>query len=123
MLCADHLRPAAIAAGVLKKERHVRFGFHSMRHSLASFLVSRGENPTVVQKLLRHSNVSTTLGIYSHAPNEARLNAQSDIIAAFFAPISLQKEEEGVGKGVQAICADLPTLPLSDSKHGGQGRD
>ena len=30
------------------------------------------------QKLMRHSNVSTTLWIYSHAPNEARLNAQSE---------------------------------------------
>ena len=49
MLCSDHLRPAAIAAGVLKEDQDVRFGFHTMRHSLASFLVGRGENPTVVQ--------------------------------------------------------------------------
>lgn len=43
MLCSDHLRPAAIAAGVLKKDQDVRFGYHTMRHSLASFLVGRGE--------------------------------------------------------------------------------
>ena len=67
MLCSDHLRAAAIAAVVLKKDQDFRFGYHTMRHSLASFLVGRGENPTVVQRLLRHSNVATTLGLYSHA--------------------------------------------------------
>ncbi len=64
--------------------------------------------PTVVQKLLRHSNVTTTLGLYSHAPSQDRLTAQSDMIAAFFAPISLPKKEEGVGEGVTGISANLP---------------
>jgi integrase len=99
MLCSDHLRPAAIAAGVLEEDQDVRFGFHTMRHSLASFLVGRGENPTVVQKLLRHSNVTTTLGLYSRAPNQDRLTAQDDKMAAFFAPILEQKAERGSEKG------------------------
>ena len=33
MLCRDHLRPAAIKAGV-KLEKGQRFGFHNLRHSL-----------------------------------------------------------------------------------------
>jgi len=41
MLVEHHLRPAAVRAGVLKKEdEKVRFGFHNLRHSLASFLVA-----------------------------------------------------------------------------------
>ena len=40
MLCVDYLRPAAIKAGV-KLENGQRFGFHNLRHSLASFLVTR----------------------------------------------------------------------------------
>jgi hypothetical protein len=37
---------------------------------------SRGENPTVVQKTLRHANVTTTLGLYSHVAGDDRLTAQ-----------------------------------------------
>ncbi|MGC1450210.1 MAG: site-specific integrase [Candidatus Sulfotelmatobacter sp.] len=42
MLVEDHLRPAAVKAGVLKEGEKVRFGFHNLRHSLASFLVRKG---------------------------------------------------------------------------------
>jgi integrase len=76
MLVADYLRPIAIELGILKEGEKTRFGFHTLRHSLASFMVSRGENPTTVQKTLRHSNVNTTLGLYSHAAGTDRLNAQ-----------------------------------------------
>lgn len=99
MLCSDHLRPAAVAAGVLKEDEDVRFGFHTVRHSLASFLVGRGENPTVVRKLLRHSSVTTTLGLYSHAPNQDKSTAQGDMMAAFFAPVLAQQLERGSEKG------------------------
>jgi integrase len=42
MLVEDHLRPAAVA-DVLKEGEKVRFGFHNLRHSLASFLVRKGK--------------------------------------------------------------------------------
>jgi integrase len=32
-----------------------RFGFHNLRHSIASFLVSIKTDPKTVQTLLRHS--------------------------------------------------------------------
>jgi integrase len=76
MLVADYLRPIAVKVGVLKDGEKTRFGFHTLRHSLASFLVGQGENPTVVQKTLRHSNVTTTLGLYSHVAGEDRLTVQ-----------------------------------------------
>lgn len=48
MLVEDHLRPAALAAGVLKEGEKVRFGFHNLRHSLASFLVrTKTDLPTI----------------------------------------------------------------------------
>jgi integrase len=42
MLVEDYLRPAAVKVGVLKEGEKVRFGFHNLRHSLASFLVRKG---------------------------------------------------------------------------------
>ncbi len=35
-----------------------RFGFHTLRHGLASFLVRTRTDPKTVQTLLRHSNVA-----------------------------------------------------------------
>lgn len=40
--------------------------FHDLRHSTASILLSMGVNPKVIQELLGHSEMSITLGTYSH---------------------------------------------------------
>jgi integrase len=82
MLVEDYLRPAAVKAGVLKEGERVRFGFHNLRHSLASFLVRKGTDAKTVQAMLRHSDVTTTLGIYAHSMSEDRLAAQDDMLAA-----------------------------------------
>jgi len=69
-------------AGVLKEGEKVRFGFHILRHSLASFLVRKGTDVKTVQKMLRHCDVTTTLGIYAHSMCGDRLAAQDEIQAA-----------------------------------------
>jgi integrase len=66
ILAADHLRPSAIAAGVVLKPGQ-RFGFHNLRHSLATFLINKENDTKTMQGLLRHANVSTTLGLYAKA--------------------------------------------------------
>jgi integrase len=73
---------AAVKAGVLREGEKVRFGFHNLRHSLASFLVRKGTDAKTVQAMLRHSDVTTTLGIYAHSMSEDRLAAQDDMLAA-----------------------------------------
>ena len=70
MLVEDHLRPAAVAAGVLTEDDPRRFGFHNLRHSLASFLVRSKTDPKTVQAILRHSDVKTTLQHYAHSVSE-----------------------------------------------------
>jgi integrase len=86
MLVEDYLRPAAVKAGVLKEGEKVRFGFHNLRHSLASFLVRKGTDVKTVQTMLRHSDIATTLGIYAHSMSEDRLAAQDDMLAAMMTP-------------------------------------
>ncbi len=71
MLVEDHLGPAAVKAGILSShpDNHGRlvdddprrFGFHNLRHSLASFLIRIRTDPKTVQTLLRHSDVKLTL--------------------------------------------------------------
>ena len=43
---------------------HIRF--HDLRHSTATFLLSMGVHPKVVQEILGHSRISMTLDTYSH---------------------------------------------------------
>ena len=51
MLASDHLRPAAIAAGV-KIAGGQRFGFHNLRHRLGTLLVTKAKtDPKTVQAL------------------------------------------------------------------------
>ncbi len=86
MLVSDHLRPAAVAAGVLIENDPRRFGFHNLRHSLASFLVRSKTDPKTVQALLRHSDVKTTLQLYAHSVSEDRLAAQGQMLDAMLQP-------------------------------------
>ena len=48
--------------------------FHTLRHSFASNLVQKNVNIYTVQKLLGHSNISTTQ-IYSHLNQDNLINA------------------------------------------------
>jgi integrase len=81
ILAADHLRPAAIAAGVVLKPGQ-RFGFHNLRHSLATFLLNKESDTKTVQGLLRHANVSTTLGLYAQSVNSSMVEAQESMLKA-----------------------------------------
>jgi integrase len=78
---AKKIRPAARRAGV-RLEPDQRFGFHNFRHSLATFLISRGQNIKTVQELMRHSKVTTTLQLYSQAIDAVKLEAQQQIALA-----------------------------------------
>jgi integrase len=89
MLVSDHLRPAAVKAGVIAEDWDGRFGFHNLRHSLASYLVRTKTDPKTVQALLRHSDVKTTLQLYSHSVSEDRMTAQGAMLQAIL----------GVGNG------------------------
>ncbi len=59
-----------------------RFGFHNLRHSLASFLVRSKTDPKTVQALLRHSDVKTTLQLYAHSISADRMTAQGEVLQA-----------------------------------------
>ena len=89
-LVEDYIRPAAIAAGVIRVENGVmydrygevvkRFGFHNLgRHSLAAFLMDEQENPAVVQAVMRHAKMDMTL-YYSHSRRKAKRAAQEKVL-------------------------------------------
>jgi integrase len=79
-MVADHLRPAAVAAGVLEPGQKIRFGFHNFRHSLASQLARMKVEPKVVQEMLRHSDLKTTFKFYVQAHDDDKLEAQGSFL-------------------------------------------
>ncbi len=82
MIVADHLRPAALKAGVTLKPGQ-RFGFHNLRHSLSSLLIT-GQKSDVrtTQDILRHSSSATTLDLYTQSPMAQRIAAQESVLKA-----------------------------------------
>ena len=104
MLIEDYLRPAAAKAGILSSHRDDcgrlveddprRFGFHNLRHSLASFLVRIRTDPKTVQTLLRHSDVKLTLQFYSHAVSQDRMAAAGEMLIAI---LSHGADQSGLG--------------------------
>ena len=58
-------------------ETVTRFGFHSLRHGLATWLAEQGTDPVVIQRMLRHSSKDMTMH-YVHAKER---EAQEQYIA------------------------------------------
>jgi len=57
-----YLRPAARELGV-----ETRFGWHTFRHTYSTLLRSVGTEFKVMQELLRHSTIRSTLDVYTQA--------------------------------------------------------
>lgn len=66
------------------------YGVHQYRHLNASLLICTGADPTTVSHTLGHSQVSTTLNIYSHAFACAQAKASEAVGAALMQKISAQ---------------------------------
>ena len=70
-----YLRPAAVTAEIIKADASVRFGWHNLRHSLATFFGSQEIPVQVIQKMLRHKKSEMTLH-YVHGVNKQHMDAQ-----------------------------------------------
>ena len=77
----QYLRPAAVAAGALAKDDRSRFGWHNLRHSLATFFGSNEIPLSTIQSMLRHAKPATTAR-YIHAVNSKQVEAQGKYLEA-----------------------------------------
>ena len=80
MIATDYVRPAAIKAEVITEDCS-RFGLHSLRHGLATWLADNGTDPVVIQRMLRWSSI-TMLQRYAHVSKKAR-QAQGEFLEQF----------------------------------------
>ena len=74
---STHKRSATLLAGTLRRyygtpalkrvgvTKHV--SYHTFRHTFVTLLNANGENPKVVQELLRHASLKVTTDVYMQA--------------------------------------------------------
>jgi site-specific recombinase XerD len=67
------------APGITKK-----VGWHTFRHTYSTLLSECGNDVKVVQELMRHAKLSTTMEIYTHARMEKKREAQSKVVDILF---------------------------------------
>src|SRR6516164_2635762 len=74
-LCRYYAKPALKRAGIVK---HV--SYHTFRHTFGTLLNANGENPKVVQELLRHASLKVTTDVYMQAVGPQKREAQSNLV-------------------------------------------
>ena len=70
-----YIKPAAKKMGLTK-----RIGWHKFRHTFGTILNANGENPKVIQELLRHANLRVTMDTYVQAMSDEKRKAQSKVV-------------------------------------------
>jgi len=69
-----HIKPVAANLGIPLK------GWHTLRHSYTTLLRQNGNNPKVVQDLLRHATYSITANIYDAAVSDEKREAHRGVL-------------------------------------------
>ena len=57
---------------------------HTFRHTYSTLLHANGEDPKVVQELLRHSSIKVTMDVYTQAVTPAKHAAQAAVMSLVF---------------------------------------
>jgi integrase len=78
----DVLYPTLDRLGIARSRRAA--GFHTFRHSAATIVNQKTGNLKLVQKLLGHSNLSTTADVYTHTSADADRSAALALEQAIF---------------------------------------
>lgn len=65
-------------------------GWHTFRHTYRAHLDETGAPIGVQQKLMRHSNVATTMNVYGNATSKAKQEANSKVVQMVIAPNMLE---------------------------------
>ena len=68
---------------VLEKNGLRKIRFHDLRHSCASLLHANGVSMKEIQVWLGHSDISTTMNIYTHLDVDSKVASANAIIGIF----------------------------------------
>lgn len=101
ILFRRHIRPVIERVSGLKSSKHAPIGWHTFRRSLATLLISNGENIKVVQGQLRHTTPKVTLELYAQAVSADQHKAHAKVVEMVLPP-GLPERLEGAATAVTA---------------------
>ncbi len=87
----NYVRPVAATLNIQK-----RIGWHTFRHTYSTLPRSVGAEFKVMQELMRHSTLRTTMDVYTQAVAPAKHAAQAAVLALFF-PMNDADDDSIVG--------------------------
>jgi len=70
-----YIKRAADKIGLQK-----RIGWHTFRHTFGTILNANGENPKIIQELLRHANLKVTMDTCVQAVTDEKREAQNKVV-------------------------------------------
>lgn len=119
---AKFILPRAHELGIEK-----RFGWHSFRHTYSTLLRSVGTEFQVMQDLLRHSSMRSTLDVYTQAITPSKHAAQDAVLslvlsargiqpAARFATNSRRESTQKGHKRDTDLCPFAPSMISAHSR-------
>jgi integrase len=73
VLLTDHIKPAAVRAGIGK------IGWHTLRHTYSTLLHDLGAPLAVQKELLRHADIQTTMNIYTRAVSRTKRSSAEKV--------------------------------------------
>jgi integrase len=80
ILFRRHIRPVIERVSGIKSSKGVPIGWHTLRRSLATLLISNGENVKVAQSQLRHTTPKITLELYAQAVSADQHEAHKKVV-------------------------------------------
>jgi integrase len=90
-----YVRPVAERVGIQK-----RVGWHTFRHTYSTLLRSVGAEFKVMQELLRHSSLRSTLDVYTQAIAPAKHAAQAAVLSLVFSREANEASQSPSSNGV-----------------------
>ena len=80
ILFRRHIRPVIERISGIKSSKEEPIGWHTLRRSLATLLISNGENVKVAQSQLRHTTPKITLELYAQAVSADQQEAHKKVV-------------------------------------------
>lgn len=80
ILFRRHIRPVIERISGIKSGQEAPIGWHTLRRSLATLLISNGENVKVAQSQLRHTTPKITLELYAQAVSADQQEAHKKVV-------------------------------------------
>ena len=80
ILFRRHIRPVIEKVAGIKSSKDAPIGWHTLRRSLATLLISNGENVKVAQSQLRHTTPKITLDLYAQAVSTDQQEAHKRVV-------------------------------------------